>query len=571
MKSCQETHSNERVILILCLVSASIIARYFPGWLSCPVKDLIPPESGIRPDWLSRLKGRLLPALSECIEKGLKRGRPVVERMGRARITIEEELRRVRELFEIKLKKQKKSRVQEWAVEVYQRLQKEYGLRIKEFCHNLGISKRTFRSWRRQGARPAKPAPVPEPPAPPRGRGEGRFDLERTLPGIQQMADTTNWNVLGVPLKVMASQDPGDRKRELHSGFRVELAETGEKIIQLAEDVAAPGTQFISDRGSPYMSKETKESLDDMHLDHAPCKEFAATEKATLERSFRTVKECLAPLVEFMGGLSGRFPALRSPALALQAARLLLKLFHHVFSLGHGNFKHPLEGEDLDILKCIAEEQREKARSEQRSKLSTLERIHKQYNMNVSIQKFISANRNFALEDIQEAEQRMQPAAIEKRIISPHGYFARILNNVAKVGRERRRKQRELEEKLAIQRKMERIERARIEHLESNPVAKLHHGLDFLSCQWRDDSFLFDGMISRAFLRGAIEKMAASDPLGFEDEVRLECRRWHAGRSAKDPSLQPVAAFVDRIIADVKPQVYSRMQNRLTSPAMKRK
>jgi transposase-like protein len=45
----------------------------------------------------------------------------------------------------------------------------------------------------------------------PRPRGEGRFDLDHTLPGIQQMADTTEIDIAGNRLKIVAVQDPGTR------------------------------------------------------------------------------------------------------------------------------------------------------------------------------------------------------------------------------------------------------------------------------------------------------------------------------------------------------------------------
>jgi hypothetical protein len=515
--------------LILALVAALIVASFDRSWLARPVTELIPPGSGIRLDWLSHLKGRLMGPLIAALELALTPGRRAQEPAPQTAIVLDDEMARIKERYEAKLRAEKKARAQEWLVGVYARLERDYCLSVKLFCKTLGIAERTFRSWRTREAAPRSAPPPPVPPPEPRPQAEGRFGLDHTLPGIQQVADTTDWEILGIPLKVMASQDPGARHTDLWSGFRVSVAESGQVIMDLIEEVAEPGTQVITDRGTPYMSQTG--SMDEREMEHAPCKEYTPTEKATKERAFLTVKDALAPLVEFFHQLCERIPELRCPDIAVKLATLLLTVFLRVYHLGHRDRRHPLEDHDPDMLRCIADEQREKARSDFVSKLSTLGRIHDQYDMQMPRIRFVRGHRAHALEDIVEAERRMRPAARRGDVKVPHLYFATVLNDVAEHNRPRRCEARGQQKKASLEKQKERRRKAHWEQLDADPVLRLHRGLDLLATQARRGRLLLGGVgPGRGLLVSAIDEMATTDPLGFRDDVRLECRRWMADK-----------------------------------------
>jgi hypothetical protein len=540
----ESTKSHKDTSLILALVAALIIASFDRRWLARPVTELIPPGSGIRLDWLSRLKSRLMGPLHAALELALMPGRRAQEPAPHTAVVLDDELARIKKRYEARMRTEKKARVQEWIVGVYARLEREYALSVKFFCKSLGIVERTFRTWRNREARPISAPPPPEPKPEPRPRGEGRFDLEHTLPGIQQLADTTDWEILGIPLKVMASQDPGERRTDLWSGFRVKEAESGQVIMDLVDEVAEPGTQVITDRGTPYMSQTG--SMDEREMEHAPCKEYTPTEKATKERAFWTVKDALAPLVEFFHQLCERIPELRRPDIAVELATLLLTVFLRVYHLGHRDRRHPLEDHDPDVLRCIADEQREKARSDFVSKLSTLGRIHDQYDMQMSRMRFVRGHRAHALADIVEAERRMRPAARRGDVKVPHLYFATVLNDIAEHNRPRRSKTRDQQKKASLEKQNERRRKARWEQLDADPVLRLHRGLDMLSTQSRRGRLLLDGVgPGRGLLVSAIDEMATTDPLGFRDDVRLECRRWRADKRIGRQAWTAIADLVE--------------------------
>lgn len=544
------------VNLVLALLAALIVAAYDRRWLARPVSELIPQGSGIRLDWLCHLKARILGALTLVVERALTRGRPPSQPAAVEDHALEDELERVGEQYRLQRKAEGKRKANERLVEAYRRLKKAFGVNKKYFCARIGIAERSLRFWFSRALRPAVPASPPEPPAERLSKGQGRFGLERTLPGLQQMADTTDWTILGVPLKVMAVQDPGNRHREILSAVAVAEAESGQQIIDLVDQVAPPGTQVITDRGTPYMSQG--EVMAQHEQEHAPCKEYTATEKATLERGFGIVKQALAPLVDFLDHLVEDFPGLGTPMIAVKLASLLLAVFLDVYRSARHGRGHPLEGNDPDVLRCIAEEQREKARSDQRSKLSTLERIHAQYAMPIGKKTFIRTYRSYALEDIVKAERRMRPAALRDDLRYPHRYFAAVINDVAEEGRERRRRERLRRETQARLRHEQRKQEARIALLHAHPPSMLHEGLAWAAAQWRADHWLFGNFVcGQSSIRFAVETMADCDPLGFEDDVHLECRRWHENAATRRLPLDALLALIDPIIDEQKARLRS--------------
>jgi hypothetical protein len=332
------------------------------------------------------------------------------------------------------------------------------------------------------------------------------------------------------------------------------VAESGQMVIDIIDEVAEPGTQVVTDRGTPYMSQTG--SMDDREIEHAPCKEYTPTEKATKERAFRTVKDAIEPVRQFFARLADSIPQLRCPTIAVELATVLLTVFLRVYHLGHRDRRHPLEDSDPEVLRCIAEEQRENARSDFVSKLSTLGRIHDQYDMQMPRTRFVRGHRAHALADIVEAERRMRPAALRGEIMIPHLYFASVLNDVAEQGRERRGEQRARRMQVSIEKQDERRQQARLTQLDSDPIARLHHGLDLLACHWRDGRLFLEGVgPGRADIHNAIVEMATLDPLGFQDDVHFECERWRSAHRISNSQWVAMSMLVENLVRDAS--VYS--------------
>ena len=128
-----------------------------------------------------------------------------------------------------------------------------------------------------------------------------------------------------MPLQIVAAQDPGSRKEKLWESFTVDPHENSELIVEVLQKAVSdkPGMQVVTDQGTPYMSAETERAIEGLECEHAPQKEGTPTEKATLERSFRTVKDALKPLSELTKAIADRFPALRQGELARASGKIV--------------------------------------------------------------------------------------------------------------------------------------------------------------------------------------------------------------------------------------------------------
>jgi transposase InsO family protein len=210
--------------------------------------------------------------------------------------------------------------------------QGDSSITCRQFCRTLGVSERAFRRWRNDTAirpddgepvKPVKPErnnPTPK-PSPIR---RGRFDFDVTLPDTQFAADTTDLNVFGIKLKLIASQDVGGRDNDLLEDVIVDDRESAAHVEQVLNQSLAglEGAQAITDQGTPYLAEATRKPLEDIQVDHAPQREGDPLGKATIERAFGTVKTIAAPLFDLTGRLADKCPSLREPGFAKAFSQL---------------------------------------------------------------------------------------------------------------------------------------------------------------------------------------------------------------------------------------------------------
>jgi len=551
---------------MLASISARIVASYNPKWLAAPVTQLVKPE-GISLERLSRLKARLFESLEDLVKRATRRGRPATSSQPVDESNVLKALLAVvpPAVWTYLRKDQRDALVQAQA-----RLTREHGLSAERFCELLGICPRTFRSWKTTAAVPVPPAPVPEEPAPtrPEHKNAGRFDLEVTAPGIQTMADTTKWELFGVPLSVVAAQDPGDRKQKLWEAFAVDTEENAAMVIDVLTEALSdkPGAQCVIDQGTPYMAELTKAALEKLEVEHAPQKEGTPTDKATKERAFGIVKNALKPLADLTGLIAEKLPQLRRPELAKALGKLLLVTFLRVYEAAPRTGGHPLQGERPEILRAIVEEQREDARAESRSKRLTLTAIHQSYDFLGSVPKFIRTHCTHALEDIQEAERRFRVRLQKIESLLPikdrRSYFAAILRDVAEQGRARRARIRN--DKLAYARQEKELaegreiaqdrERRRREH----PEEHLEEGLDFLACHWcpKTQTLLFAGKgFGPRFIREALDSMQQQNAHTVIDRAEARWNTWAAKHAADAPMINSMRKVFESLCLpyDVNP------------------
>lgn len=572
LRGCQKPATKPSpIVAAFCLAIAAAHDRH---WIAGPVSSLIPPE--LSPARLSRLKARILPVLEAEVAGATRRGRPplpVADHVSSA--TALEALLEVAAwvISEIPIR----GRVlQDRLVEAAERLRREHRISLQAFASKLGISARTLRYWRRR-RRPAPKAPedlpeqapsakdepaeatAGEPPTgaePPAFSNDGCFSLEIQPPGLQAMADTTDIRAFGTTLKLVGAQDTGNRHRRLLESFRVSQAESAQLVIEVISGAFAEpaGTQVIVDQGTPYMAEETKKALEKLEVEHCPQKEATPTEKAPLERAWRTIKDALEPLLGLTNRLAERIPALQNTTLARAATELLVGTFLRVYASARAPFPHPLDARDPLALVSVVEDAKERARAEHRSRKLLLEDIHARYAMAGSAAAFVRAHRRAALEDIQEAERRLRDRACRCRTRACDRYFAGILSKVSEEGRRRRaierRHAQEMRRLSAEERRLKEHEQA----LEADPEKRLHEGLSMLASQSRGGSLLFGGKgLGRAFVERAVVSFLDRGPLFWKDEIRAAWHRWVAStRGIPTASLIPINELLEEMIANLE-------------------
>ena len=555
--SCQE--SDAKPSLLVALVCASVVAAYDATWLARPVCALIP-AGGPRPEQISRIKSRILAGLVALVAATQRRGRPLrptppaaasgAKLLG-ALLALATSL-----LTELRVPLRRRA-TQDRLVAAYDRLAGEQGATLTDFCAALAIPERSFRAWRARPPKPPAPAPAPLPPPPRhRDRNTGRFALDVTAPATQLGSDTTDVRVLGVDLKLTATQDLGAREQRLWEAFALDEHETAALVARVVAEAAAgrEGLQHITDQGTPFLAEAAKAAYDALGLEHAPQKEGAPTEKATVERAFATGKAALAPLLALTPRLAEAFPPLRRPDLARHLGTLLFAVFLRVYIAGRRHLGHPLDGRDPDALRAIVQEQRDKARAEDRSVRLFLEAVHAEYAMPGSREAFVRTFRRYPLDDLHDAERRFRAYACRCQARVCDRYFAAVVRDAHERGQERRVIERTARRAASAVRHAQADAARRAADLDACPERRLLEGLDLLADTWLpvERRFAAHGLLARAWLRRAVVIFVQRDPATAADELERHWRSWLTARPAIPLFLRDaVCAVLAQVITNI--------------------
>ena len=326
---------------LLAVVSLAVVHRLHPEWVAVSLADAAAKQD-LSAQRLSRLCSRAIVLFETVVGTLTRRGRPK-----RTERDSDAELTQVRALLQVatsilRALPLRGNKIRALLVGAWLRLQQGHSpVTCRQFCATLGVSERAFRRWRNDTAirpdddeliKPKRNNPTPKP----RPLRRGRFDFDVTLPGTQFAADTTDLNVFGVKLKLIASQDVGGRDNDLLEDVIVDDRESAAHVEQVLKQSLAglEGAQAITDQGTPYLAEVTRKLLEDIQVDHAPQREGDPLGKATIERAFGTVKTIAAPLFELTSRLADKCPSLREPGFAKAFAQLMLTFLLRAYQAG---------------------------------------------------------------------------------------------------------------------------------------------------------------------------------------------------------------------------------------------
>lgn len=538
---------------IVALACAAVVGAYDRRWLAQPVVTLLGPGD-VAAETLSRIKRRLLGPLEALVTQLHRRGRRAA---ASPTSSLRAELAATRAKLELAAsvigeRGVRDRGLQERLVAAHVRLETEHGTSLRDFCRSLGISERTFRAWRtrKPAAAPTAPPPPAE-PAPP--RNDGRFALELCPPDLQAMADTTHVRAFGVDLQLVGAQDPGRRYRELLSAFEVTEQDDAEVVTRVLTEAlgALPGTQAIVDQGTPYIARATRAACDALDVDLEPQVEACPTDKAPLERAWRTIKQALAPLLALTDQIAAAVPALRSPALARAALTMLVSVYLRVYTGGRSRLAHPLEHGDPAALADVVERARQAACAERRSRKIFLLKLHAAYNLgaDISVDDFVRAHRDHHIDDLIAAERALRDRACRCNVKRCDRYFAGILRNVAEHGRRRRARERAAREE---QRQRDRQAEC-FEHQErflaEHPDIRLAQALDALTIQWdeRTGRLAFGGAgWARGSMARALRELRDRAPLVWSYDVDAVVSSWRATGACSSGTQTAICDVLER-------------------------
>lgn len=505
---------------ILSLICLTIVRRFRPAWLAVTVADAAR-EVKVNPERVSHLSAKAQAVFDRALAPLLRRGRPPKDREADAqaqRLAVTQALLGIATSVLAHISWRKPA-VRILVVGAYLRLQQEQPrLTQKAFCEALALSPRTLRHWlahpEPETSASASPVAPPAPATPPRQRPprRPRFGFQLVLPGTQLAGDTTDLSAFDCPLKLIANQDVGGRDQDLLQSVIIDDHESADLVVQAFDEAidGREGFQAIIDQGTPYMAQATREAFEALGAEHAPQVEGTPTDKATIERAFKTAKSIAAPLLALSDRLAQKLPALRNTRLAIALTTLLITALLKSYQAGAKAQRRAHEerqGLAREDLLEVAQEHRQRSRAEDRSRRLLLESLHDDYDIKRPKTRFVRSLRRFPLVVLQRAERAFRSQVHRDDIRNRAAYFCAIVRNVHEQYRAEQARQRADREQRRKQQAREDKHAARRQARHESPSTWLGEALEALAAQWQPGSraLLFGGSgLGRRWLIDAI-------------------------------------------------------------------
>jgi transposase InsO family protein len=558
---------------LFAVVAVALIHRVRPDWIAIGVTEAAQAE-GLNPERISRLASRVIGLWLAILDTHSRRGRPTHQP------DQDDELGTLRALLAVAttLLAQinfRRPALRPLVVGAWLRLRTELSnLTQERFCETLALPTRTLRSWLEHHPSATEPLPEPEqPPVPsgprkrsakPRKPRRPRFGFDLVIPGTQIGADTTDLSVLGVPLKLVAAQDIGGRDQNLFDAVIVDDHESSQHVIDVftAAIAGREGMQAITDQGTPFMAKATRDALDHLGAEHAPQREGDPPGKATVERGFGILKTIAAPLFALSDRIAAVMPILRNTELAKGLGHLQIAALLRAYQAGARAARLASEqraGLDESTLDRAAARARQAAHAEENSRRLLLAHLHNIYRFELPLMKFIHEYRRYPLSVLQHAERQLRSQLHRTDICSLTRYFGAIVRNEMDAYRSSKARRDRLEQQCntsdAQAEEHSRLRRTRL----ADPVAWLRESISGLVSQWqpREQQLLFGGVgAALGWMQAALRMIATVNGhaalVDIANGVMNECANSHFATLGQ-PGVDAVRTILSREISAITP------------------
>lgn len=426
--------------LLVAAVALGVVHRICPHWCAIPL-GAAAQQAGIGTQRLSRLISRIWDPVNRLVATVTRRGRPPADKNQDQQT---QEIAQLKELLAISRSILQtvtvpKSTLRPLIVGAYLRLKASVGITQQAFCDALAICPRTLRAWV-AASKPDTGVKKPQSVKPDnrstkkRRQRRPRFGFDLVPPQTQYAGDTTNVTAFNIPLKVIASQDIGGRDQHLFESVIVDDHESAELVSEVISQTLkdAPGAQWISDQGTPYLAQETIDTLEKLDIDIAVQKEADPLGKATIERAFGMLKTIAQPLFAVSNRIADQVEGLRREDLAKAFGKLIIIALLKAYCCGGRMATRACQQRSDVGLEDILEKTataREAARAEEKSKRLLLREFHTLYQLDGSMQKFIQLLRRYPLKVLHQAEHGFRRQAHRSDIKKRTAYFYAIVRN----------------------------------------------------------------------------------------------------------------------------------------------
>jgi len=276
-----------------------------------------------------------------------------------------------------------------------------------KLCAKHGHPKLSYGAFRRCAGRPHNQAD-PAGHIPRRGRDDPQQIPLRAL----ALMDTSDLTCFGFPFKLIPFMEAHSRGIFAHQLCDRETAESVEQV--LTEGAARTGgvLGLRVDRGTPYMAQVTVEAAGEEGIDMRVARAHTATDKATIERFFLTIKDALRDVFSCLDLRSGpgdpqwRKTLARTIASAVIAG--YLRWGYPYIPQPHIDGRAPAErlGDcapvDADTISQILDR---RAQHHEHARTVAGE-LHDHYGFRWSMKRWLRAVRDYRAEDLREAARR---------------------------------------------------------------------------------------------------------------------------------------------------------------------
>ena len=319
----------------------------------------------------------------------------------------------------------------------------------KPLCEEHGHPNLSYGAFRRNAGR--EPAKTGTPRAKPRRGRDAPVNIPR---GALALMDTTDITCFGFPFQVIAFMEAHTREIFAHQLVENERAETIARIFDEGIERCGGTLGLRIDRGTPYLAEIVAESASDHGVDMRVARAHTPTDKAPLERWFKTVKETLHDVLHCLdlregpGTLAWRRDLARTIAAHVLAA--YLRWGYPYIPQPHIDGRTPRERNSdappasPDLLRAALDQN---VRHHEHAKTLARE-IHHAYAFRVPMTRWLRSVRGFPAEDLDEARRRFDHVLLKGCFhCDPRRndrYFLAVLRDVAA-----QRKQRQARDKNA--------------------------------------------------------------------------------------------------------------------------